>query len=792
MKIRVRGKFMRRLAAAYKAFQNSGKVNLQNVPPKAEPVISKYRDEKDVTVQCLKREYCSGCGACMNLCPVQAITMEMDDEGFWAPVVDEAKCTHCGLCKKRCPSLHPVYKNNPQPTCYAAYAEDEIREKSSSGGIFTVLAEYILDQGGYVCGATMTDDFKVEHTIIHKKEDLDILRKSKYVQSNTKHVYTEIRELLKKGETVFFCGCPCQVAGLYAALDKVDCSNLYSADLMCHGSPSPGLFERYLESHYGKDNLSFVGFREKDYFGWSTEMTVQFKDGEIQRATRTIDPFYKAFLPCISTRAYCGNCEFSRLPRQGDITLADFWGAERYDKKFSDNKGVSIVSVNSPTGEKLWNAIRHALPVHDALPLEYVLKTGQPFAKPFASHPARKQYFNYIRNGASLEKAYYYAVKRKFDVAVTGVWYGCNYGSVATYYGLHEILRSFGLNVLMVDKPFIVPNDFEHGDTHSRRFAQRHYEISRVYKLRELASLNEHVDTFVIGSDQVWNRGISRNFGMANYFDFVDDNKKKISYAASFGHNKDFSNQKERLTISEYMKRFDGISVREADGVKICRDVYGVDAVQVLDPVFAAGREIYDELAAESNASRNPIVRGKYIAAYILDPTPEKREALLYVSNRLGLPIVNMLDGLMHNFDQNRKNLDLENVVENLETEDWIYYIKNSEFVISDSCHGLSFAILYNKPIIGIANICRGVSRFHSLLDLFGLQKYYVTDAKQILTTEELFDPIEYEEVNRILARERERSIEWLRDKLFSPKELTSAYCAYPIWDKRLGKENKQ
>ncbi len=748
----------------------------------------KLKNDALKTIECLKREYCSGCGACLNVCPVSAISMEYDDEGFLSPVVDSSKCSECGLCRKICPSMNPVYKNAPRPVCYAAYTDEKVRQNSSSGGIFTLAAEEILNSGGRVCGAAMTDGFVVKHIIIDSANQLDMLRKSKYVQSDTGNVYSEIKKFLNENIQVLFCGCPCQVAGLYAALQNTPTDKLYTIDLMCHGSPSPGVFRKYIDSCYDRSQLEFIGFREKDYFGWSTEMTVKFKDGSIKRASRLTDPYYKAFLPCLSTRGYCGNCEFSKLPRQGDITLADFWGVERFDKKLTDGKGTSIVSVNSQSGKELFEKIKKRLAVCSEIPIEHVLSNGQPFDKTFKSHPARKMYFEYIKNGASLEKAYDYAVNRKFDAAIYGVWFGCNYGSVATYYALHEILRSFGLNVIMIDKPMINKNDPEHGNTHSRRFAKEHYEISRIYSLRELKTLNRHVDTFIMGSDQVWNRGISRPFGMSYYLDFVDESKKKISYAASFGHDKDFSGPGERAAISEYMKKFDGISVREKSGVDICRDVYGVEAVQVLDAVFAADRRIFDELADNSQAACSP-VKKKYIAAYILDPTPEKRDALLYAAEYLNCELVVMLDGVPWKFEENKKRMNLDrNVIENLTTESWLYYIKNSSFVITDSCHGLSFAIIYEKPFIGIANPRRGGSRFDSLLDTFDLKEHYVTDPSQIKERTSLFETPDYKTVGSILERERKKSLDWLKNAIFSPKKINS-HCVYPVCDKRLEKE---
>lgn len=758
--------------------------------PPVSPIsyTDKVKDDSIVTVACLKDKFCCGCGACANICPKNAITMESNDEGFLQPAIDMSLCVECGLCKKMCPSLNTVYKNSSEPECHAAYTFDSTRDKSSSGGIFTILAEKILSKNGYVCGATLDDNLTVRHTIIANKKDLDVLRKSKYVQSDTGFVFREIKKLLDDDNYVLFCGCGCQVAGLYATLGNKEYDKLYTIDLMCHGSPSPGLFKKYIETHYNKDNIDFIGFREKDHFGWSTEMTVKFKDGQIHRDTRVRDPFYQAFLPCLSVREYCGVCAFSKLPRQGDITLADFWGAERYKREYSDGKGTSIVSVNNAKGKTLYDSVASELVMNEPLSLDLVLSTGQPFDHCFKNHPARKQYFEQIKLGASLEKAYEYATKRKFDVAILGMWYGANYGSVATYYALHEIVRSFGLSVIMIDK-WKIDNDPEaNPNLHSRIFASKHYEVSRHYPLRELRTLNNHVDTFILGSDQVWNRGVNKYSGFANYFDFVDESKKKLSYAASFGHDKDFCNARDRETVRQYLERFDGISVREASGVKICKDTFNVDAIQVLDPVFAADRKIFDDLIDETELSKSYSQDKRFFTAYILDPTPEKKEAIQYIAEKTGLEPKIILDGRPTNVsnEENKSIMDMDdNIVSVSGVEEWLFYFKYSDYVITDSCHGMSFAIVYNKPFVAIGNRARGVARFESLVDLMMVHDRYVTDAADIVGNEKFIKPIDYSKINAILTKQREISLAWLKEKLFAPK-VFSSNCAYPIIDKRL------
>lgn len=357
--------------------------------------------------------------------------------------------------------------------------------------------------------------------------------------------------------------------------------------------------------------------------------------------------------------------------------------------------------------------------------------------------------------------------KEHYDVGIFGVWSGCNYGSVATYYALNRVISSMGKNVLMIDKPLLSDNDPEIKETHARRFGREHYHISKQYRLEQMHLLNRICDTFVIGSDQVWNYGISKNFGKAFYLDFAEEEKKKIAYAVSFGHGTDFAPYDERKIIAEYMSCFDGIGTREADGVRLCRDYYGIKAEQVIDPVFLADPEIYDALIEKSAYKETE----PFIAAYILDPSPEKTEAILHLQKEFGgIKVINLLDGLPWLFEKNKKLTNLPNCIENVQVEDWLYYLKNAEFVLTDSCHGASFALIFQKNFIAITNRHRGFSRFASLSQLFKFEDHLIINPNDVITNPELLKPINYGLVADIMDSERRRCYQWLYDVINLPK----------------------
>lgn len=248
--------------------------------------------------------------------------MQENDEGFLVPRIDESKCITCGLCLKVCPTLQEKRQNAAEPVCYAAQAPDSIRSVSSSGGVFTLIAEEIINRGGSVCGAAFREDWSVHHIIINNKEDLAKLRGSKYVQSDTEDCYKRIKALLREKRWVLFSGTPCQVAGLYTYLGK-DYDTLLTVDIFCHGSPSPGVWKRYLRENYKLDDIVNVNFRDKTAIGWScSHVAITKRDG-----TKDVcNNYTKWFHHDVIMRLSCQDCKFNKLPRPGDISVGDWWG----------------------------------------------------------------------------------------------------------------------------------------------------------------------------------------------------------------------------------------------------------------------------------------------------------------------------------------------------------------------------------------------------------------------------------------------------------------------------------
>lgn len=305
---------------------------------------------------------CCGCYACYNICPQNAIEMVQDENGFYYPKVIEEKCIDCGLCNKVCPiSNKTEIKNLLQ--VFAAYNKDEkIRAESSSGGVFTLLAEKILEKNGVVFGAKFDENFNVVHTYVEKKEDLGIFRGSKYVQSKINNTYRKAEEFLKKGRIVLFTGTPCQIEGLKKYLRK-EYDNLYTQDLICHGVPSEKVNEKYLKYMEEKNNskIEKINHRSKMNSWKDYNNKIVFKNKKIYMESHNKDLYMQAFLKNTSLREACYKCVFKKKNRICDITLADFWGVDDILPEMDDDKGTSLVFVNSDKGQKLFKEIQENL-----------------------------------------------------------------------------------------------------------------------------------------------------------------------------------------------------------------------------------------------------------------------------------------------------------------------------------------------------------------------------------------------------------------------------------------------
>lgn len=341
---------------------------------------------------------CSSCGACANACPHGAISMHLDDEGFYRPAIDAEKCVECGTCERVCPWAKDVQNPNVSsvtPKTVAAYSlDDSIRLNSSSGGIFTVLAEKVLADGGVVAGVAQLDKAHFGHVIVDNKADLPKFQGSKYVQANPGLVYKSVRNALREGRKVLFSGTPCQVAALYSVLGKTQYENLYTVDIVCHGTPSVKVWEKYvkeLESKTGS-KLEKCSFRNKDA-GWGNySLAYKFENGIETLIPHAQDEFMRLFLQRICQNESCADCRYRKLPRIADITLGDFWGISNYHREMDDNKGTSVVLLNTTHGADLFNSVADQVK-YCVSTIENAIAGNPCIVRSSIQHPKRAEFF---------------------------------------------------------------------------------------------------------------------------------------------------------------------------------------------------------------------------------------------------------------------------------------------------------------------------------------------------------------------------------------------------------------
>ena len=314
-------------------------------------------------IQISEKSMCVGCHACYSCCPLGCISMETDSEGFRYPNVDKNICIDCKKCEKVCPVIQRPLLRDFTEISLAAYSKDEqIRNGSSSGGVFSILAKEILKQGGVVFGAAFDDVFQVHHIKVESIDDLERLRGSKYVQSRIENTYIEAKEILESGRDVYFSGTPCQIDGFKKFLG-LEYDNLITQDVICHGVPAPYVWGKYLD--FVKDNLNSdiksVTFRDK-LLGWKKySVKIEGSNGRIEMSTFLDNPMMKAYLKDVCLRPSCYKCPSKGVRRSSDITLADFWNVGDYIDNFDDNQGIDLVVCHSHEGLELLQEVGSAI-----------------------------------------------------------------------------------------------------------------------------------------------------------------------------------------------------------------------------------------------------------------------------------------------------------------------------------------------------------------------------------------------------------------------------------------------
>ena len=376
-------------------------------------------------IQIVDKQNCCGCGACAQRCPQQCISMRIDQEGFLYPHVDESFCVNCGLCESVCPFLKPEAERTPLEVFAAINRDEGVRQHSSSGGVFSLLASSVISAGGVVFGVRFDEQWNVVFDYAEDKDKIGLFRGSKYVQANVGDAYKKCECFLKEGRKVLFSGTPCQISGLKKYLQK-EYTNLVACDLICHGVPSPKVWEKYLFSvrkrkmkknaiwwllakvPFGSSGkrlpfITGIRFRDKSNSWKRYRFVLELKEAPAEgmqspvlSSTKTINELFyvnaymKAFLHNLSLRPSCYHCKSKCGRSNSDITLADFWGIQNVSPEMDDDKGTSLVLVYNDKGTTLLN---NANVLKKKTFIKDSLRDNLMWSECASSHPERELFF---------------------------------------------------------------------------------------------------------------------------------------------------------------------------------------------------------------------------------------------------------------------------------------------------------------------------------------------------------------------------------------------------------------
>lgn len=713
--------------------------------------------ENAKTINCIvNSRKCTGCMACYNMCPNNAISIEEKEDGFLYPQIQQEKCINCGICIKTCPIVKKR-EHIRNSFCYAAQANDAVRQHSSSGGMFQIMAQYIIHQGGVVCGAGFVDG-KVRHIIIDAEEELKTLRKSKYIQSDCSNIYKELKAFIESNRYVLFTGTPCQCAAVKNIYSKND--NLIVIDILCMGVPSQKLFDRYLYEEMQNDIITHIDFRDKSKYGWSPNLVLALqRNGKEELIDSAESSYYSAFLDAYSIRESCTECAFAGKERVGDITIGDFWGIEGFDINISDAKGTSLVLVNTVKGESLWNLIKEQMKSLKKFDIDIAFQSNPILKHPTVVSSKRREFLN-INGEETIREKYDFLKSNRATCGIINYWWCNDNGAILTAFALQRLLQINGFSSRLIN--ICSENQLKRSGGISSRFEQKHlYTTNPIVSKEQFNELNDSFENFIVGSDQVFRaEWVSDTW----FLDFVELTHNKIAMSASFGIGSLSVDRRRKRKIKYLLSRFNSISIRELSGIEICNN-FSINAQHVVDPVFLIDPQNYVDIINDKDFRR---LDKKYVFGYFRDKTDDKLLQINQIASRY--------------------NLDVFIADDSTEVEEFLFMVYSAEYVLTDSYHGLCFALIFNKNFACYYNELRGNDRFDSLIQTLGINKNkFLPENKAVLATEVIKYPVDWERINSNILEQREIGTEWLINALRNPSSINKAKLKKAYWQEKVG-----
>ena len=724
------------------------------------------------------KEACTGCGACYNICPMDAISTIEDEFGFRYPIIDQSKCVHCNLCEQVCNKIDDIRKNKYIRSIVTQSKNWDLSKKSSSGGIFAQIAKYILSKNGVVFGCTMektNNKFDVKHIYIDNEKDLYKLQGSKYVQSSINNTYKEAKQFLKQNRLVLFSGTPCQIAGLIAYLGK-DYENLLTIDLSCTGIPSLKLYNDYIKFLENKKNKKIINFefRNKIKMGWNCgHALISFPQNKQLIIDNNCSSYLNLFINGHILRNSCYSCKYSGLNRISDITVADAWGIEEeYPKllktKFNKEHGISLVLINTTKGKEIIKNIQNTLIVND-INVNKLKKYNHPLCNPSIKQDLREIYLNEYKNNGyeSMDKLfmkkmgkkfYYYQLKRFTPQYIKNIvkkikklnnkqtdcllltWFNWkNYGSILTAFALYKTVENLGYSVKYINNH----TPLGYAKAFNKKYTKKtHFCINN----KDYEKLNKISNVFIVGAD---NQLDFKSLGLNTYrnlLDFTNKTSKKILFAGSFG-SWDWKEPEDTMkNLGALYKRFDYISTREKYSTELLNTIFDIKSEWLIEPVCLLDKVYYDKLIEDSKTKdyKNSIMK------YVLYPNKECDLIIEHLKNKNNLNEEIFLGNDLAPNIQFDKNKSVEN---------WLKAIRDSRYIVTDSFHCVVFAILFNRPVICIKNK-NDTRRFQSLFEKINIDipiyssfsEYQATQQKEInwMSINEQINIIKHDVINKL------------------------------------------
>ncbi len=704
-------------------------------------------------------EKCTSCGACLKRCPKGAISFQKIGAQEVA-VIDEDKCINCGRCFKLCPSNN--YKEDNKVDIKVARLNNEINiKKSASGGIFGELARFFLSNNGIIYGAVYTSDFKgVKHIRCEDEETLDKILKSKYVRSDLKNTYVEAEKDLKDHKLVLFSGTPCQIAGLKRYLQK-DYNNLFTTDIVCHGTPSPIIWKKYADllEEVEESEITSVDFRHFEENDTSKNFKVTFKNGNIFKESLYDTSYGRAFLIGLINGEGCGDCKFNNFRNYSDLTLGDAWG---YINKEYPHKN-SIIFINTKKGKQMYSWIEDKLIEFDDFDLSAILKECYPIVHPTLNHDnynkvnprvenIDKELWHWLEPESGLQKD-------SKGVGILNFHYeNYNYGANLVAYSLSKVIKKIGYYPYIINfDPYEITDPIKRYQTLGLyNFRKKHLNMTPRFKNRdELNILNNYLDMYVVGSDQVWRQAITATDIYTYFLDFAKD-KNKISYAASFGKDYFEGTDIEKIHCARLLSSFYNISVRENDGLDILKNDFNTTGEVTIDPTLLLTAEDYEEIIDEEYDNKVDVAV-YFVMDFDNKITNDKNFKRLFPHKKIV------------NIKGEYEEKPYGKVFKYNSMSKWLDGFRKAKYVVTDSYHGLIFSIIFKKKVICIGKNSASLSRFKTLIDnLSGsIEDVMYSTLSEVKNTKKTLD---YDEIDKNLKVLREKSIKFLEDNLGKDK----------------------